>query len=359
MAAAVTVAVDAMGGDRAPSEIVAGAVDAAADGTAVALCGPLAQLEQELAAHGGAESIELVDAPDVIDFHDEPAQAVRSKPGSSLVTACRLVKEGRAGAALSAGSTGAMLASSLLTIGRIKRVVRPGIAVVLPGKSGPNVLIDAGANAETKAENLLQFAVMGSIFAEQVLGISSPRVGLLSIGEEATKGSSLTLEAHALLAAAPIDFAGNCEGRDALRSEFRVIVADGFSGNVLLKGLEGAGRTLFEELREAAASSTRAKLGGLLLRPALREVARRNDPDTYGGAYLLGVRGLSVIAHGSSGRRAIRNAILYAARGVQSGVVERMEQGLAEAAGSADLQDTASQHTVPVVVQPENGVSQQ
>jgi glycerol-3-phosphate acyltransferase PlsX len=297
--AAVTVAVDAMGGDRAPSEIVAGAADAAADGTAVALCGPLAQLEQELAAHPGAEGIELVDAPDLIDFHDEPVQAVRSKPGSSLVTACRLVKEGQAGAALSAGSTGAMLASSLLTIGRIKRVVRPGIAVVLPGKSGPNVLIDAGANAETKAENLLQFAIMGSVFAEQVLGISSPRVGLLSIGEEATKGSSLTLEAHALLASAPIDFAGNCEGRDALGSEFRVIVADGFSGNVLLKGLEGAGKTLFDELREAANSSLRAKVGGLLLKPALREVAHRHDPDTYGGAYLLGVRGLSVIAHGS------------------------------------------------------------
>jgi glycerol-3-phosphate acyltransferase PlsX len=355
--AAVTVAVDAMGGDRAPSEIVAGAVDAAREGTAVALCGPIARLEHELDGHA-ADGIELIDAPDVIDFHDEPAQAVRSKPGSSLVTACRLVKEGGAGAALSAGSTGAMLASSLLTIGRIRRVVRPGIAVVLPGKDGPNVLIDAGANAETKAENLLQFAVMGSVFAEQVLGIASPRVGLLSIGEEATKGSSLTLEAHALLAAAPIEFAGNCEGRDALRGEFRVIVADGFSGNVLLKGLEGAGRTLFEELREAATSSTRAKLGGLLLRPALREVVHRHDPDTYGGAYLLGVRGLSVIAHGSSGRRAIRNAILYAARGVQSGVVERMEQGLAAAAGAPDLQDAASQHTVPVVVQPENGESQ-
>jgi glycerol-3-phosphate acyltransferase PlsX len=184
-------------------------------------------------------------------------------------------------------------------------------------------------------------------------------VGLLSIGEEATKGSSLTLEAHALLASAPIDFAGNCEGRDALGSEFRVIVADGFSGNVLLKGLEGAGKTLFDELREAANSSLRAKVGGLLLKPALREVAHRHDPDTYGGAYLLGVRGLSVIAHGSSGRRAIRNAILYAARGVQSGVVERMEQGLADAAEAPDLQDTVSQPTVPVVVQPENGESQQ
>ena len=175
----------------------------------------------------------------MIDFHDEPAQAVRSKPGSSLVTACRLVKDGRAGAALSAGSTGAMLASSLLTIGRIDASSGPGIAVVLPRQVGPERADRRRGNAETKAENLLQFAVMGSIFAEQVLGIASPRVGLLSIGEEATKGSSLTLEAHALLAAAPIDFAGNCEGRDALRGEFRVIVADGFSGNVAAEGPGG------------------------------------------------------------------------------------------------------------------------
>ena len=169
------------------------------------------------------------------------------------------------------------------------------------------MLIDAGANAEAKAENLLQFGVMGSVFAEQVLGISSPRVGLLSIGEEATKGSPLTLEAHALLAAAPIDFAGNCEGRDALRGEFRVIVADGFAGNVLLKGLEGAGEALFEELREAAASSSlRAQAGRAAAAAGAARGARPPRPGAYGGAYLLGVRGLSVIAHGNSGRRAIR-----------------------------------------------------
>jgi glycerol-3-phosphate acyltransferase PlsX len=237
-------------------------------------------------------------------------------------------------------------------------VHRPGIAVVLPGADGPNVLIDAGANAEGRAEHLLQFAVMGSIFAERVLGIERPPVGLLSIGEEATKGSPVTLEAHSLLASAPIAFAGNCEGRDALGSEFRVIVADGFAGNVLLKGLEGAGSTLFGQLRQAANSSTRAKLGGLLLRPALREVGRRYDPDTYGGAYLLGVRGLSVIAHGSSGRLAVRNAILLAARGVEGGVVGLVEEGLGRGATTTDLQDGAQQHTVPTVADPENGESQ-
>jgi len=210
---------------------------------------------------------------------------------------------------------------------------------------GPHALAAVGALAPgDRAERTLELRYRGR-FATVVL-------------KTATKGSSLTIEAHALLTAAPIEFAGNCEGRDALGDEFRVIVADGFSGNVLLKGLEGAGRTLFQELREAAMSSTRAKLGGLLLKPALREVAERHDPDTYGGAYLLGVRGLSVIAHGSSGRRAIRNAILYAARGVQSGVVERMEGGLADAAEMTHLQDDALQHTVPVVVQPENGESQ-
>jgi glycerol-3-phosphate acyltransferase PlsX len=354
----VTVAVDAMGGDRAPAEVVAGAVEAAAEGVHVLLCGPQDAVGDQLAGHGSPAGVDVVDAPGVIDFHDEPAQAVRSRPDSSLVTACRLVREGKAGAALSAGSTGAMLAASLLVIGRIRGVHRPGIAVVLPGADGPNVLIDAGANAEGRAEHLLQFGVMGSIFAERVLGIERPAVGLLSIGEEATKGSPVTLEAHELLAAAPIAFAGNCEGRDALGSQFRVIVADGFAGNVLLKGLEGAGSTLFGQLRQAAASSTRAKLGGLLLRPALREVGRRYDPDTYGGAYLLGVRGLSVIAHGSSGRRAVRNAILLAARGVDGGVVGLVEDGLGRGASTTDLQDGPQTHTVPTVADPENGESQ-
>jgi glycerol-3-phosphate acyltransferase PlsX len=353
----VTVAVDAMGGDRAPDEIVAGAMLAASDGVNVLLCGPGQALAPLLAEQAGPGAVEVVEAPDLIDFHDEPAAAVRAKPDSSLVASCRMVREGRAGAAVSAGSTGAMLAASLLTIGRIRGVQRPGIAVVLPSQAGPTVLIDAGASAESKPEHLLQFGIMGSLFAEQVLGVKQPAVGLLSIGEEASKGSQLVLEAHELLARAPITFAGNCEGRDALRGEVRVIVADGFSGNVLLKGLEGAGAVLFSELRRAATSSVRAKLGGMLLRPALREVFRRNDPETYGGAYLLGVRGLSVIAHGNSSRRAIHNAIVYAARGVEAGVVDQVQQGLATAAADTDLQSASGQRTVPTVMAPENGVS--
>jgi phosphate acyltransferase len=352
---AVTVAVDAMGGDRAPGEIVAGAVQAAHQGVRVLLCGARETVAAALGDDAGSPLIELVDAPDVIGFSDEPASAVRARPQSSLVVACRLVREGRAGAALSAGSTGAMLAASLLHIGRIRRVHRPGIAVVLPAQGGPTVLIDAGANPECRPENLLQFGVMGSVFAERVLQLELPRVGLLSIGEEATKGSALTLESHALLRRAPVNFAGNCEGRDALRGEFRVVVADGFSGNVLLKGLEGTGSVLFSELRAAATSSLRAKAGALLLRPALRRVAEYHDPERIGGAYLLGVRGLSIIAHGNSSRRAICNAISLAARGIEAEVVRRMEEGLAAAPAGSDLQDGPEQHIVSSVVDPENG----
>jgi glycerol-3-phosphate acyltransferase PlsX len=351
----VTVAVDALGGDRAPEEIVAGAVESLRPGLRILMCGPLELVTAELARHGSTAGIEAVDAPETIDFHDDAVAAVRSRPRSSLVVPCTLVREGRAGAAVSAGHTGAMLAASLLHMGRIRGVHRPGIAVALPAQGGPAVLIDAGANAECKPENLLQFGVMGSVFAERVLRIESPRVGLLSIGEEATKGSSLTLEAHDLLAAAPINFAGNCEGRDALRGDFRVIVADGFSGNVMLKSMEGAGSVLFAEMREAAMSSLRAKLGALLLRPALRGVRDHYDPERIGGAYLLGVRGLSVIAHGSSSRRAIVNAIQLAARGIEEDVVERMERGIAAAAAAPDLQDRSPVRTVPAVVDPENG----
>jgi phosphate acyltransferase len=351
----VTIALDAMGGDRAPAELVAGAVAAARDGVAVLLCGRTQEIERELAGHGDVAGIELVDAPDVIDFHDEPAAAVRSKPGSSMVTACRMVREGRAQGAISAGSTGAMLAASLLTMGRVKGVHRPAIAVPLPARGGPCVLIDAGANSESKPENLRQFGVMGAIFAEEVLGIANPNVGLLSVGEEATKGTSEVVEAHALLAASGINFGGNCEGRDALSGEFQVVVADGFAGNVLLKGLEGAGAMLLRELRDAARSSLRAKLGGLLLMPALRGLRDRIDPETYGGAYLLGVRGISVIAHGNSSRVAVRNAVTVAARGVDHDIVGRMAQRLGAPASGTDLHAGGEVNTVPLVPESENG----
>src|SRR6478735_3799120 len=326
--AEVTIALDAMGGDRGPAELVAGAIEAVGDGVGVLLCGRADELQSELDAQGGDPDLEIVDAPDVIDYNDEPAAAVRAKPGSSMVTACRMVREGRAAGAISAGSTGAMLASSLLTMGRVKGVHRPGIAVPLPARHQPCVLIDAGANSESRPENLLQFGMMGAIFAEEVLGIEAPCVGLLSVGEESSKGTPEVVEAHALLSASGLHFGGNCEGRDALSGRFQVLVADGFAGNVLLKGLEGA---------------------GVMLLPALQGMRDRIDPETYGGAYLLGVRGISVIAHGNSSRRAIRNAVLVAATGAEHGIVDRMAQRVGGADPGSHLQDGDPANTVTQV----------
>jgi glycerol-3-phosphate acyltransferase PlsX len=351
-----TVAVDAMGGDRAPSEVVAGAVEAAGGEVRVLLVGRPDELEAELAGHPAAPQVEIVAASDVIGSSDEPVAAVRSRPDSSMVRACRLVRDGAAGAIVSAGPTGAMLAASLVHIGRIPGIQRPGIAVPLPALGAPCVLIDSGANPDARPEHLAQFGAMGAQFASDVLGVEAPKVGLLSIGEEASKGNQRTLEAHALLSAAPgFDFAGNCEGRDVLSGRFQVVVADGFAGNVLLKGLEGAAAALFGEMRRAAESSTRAKIGGLLLRPALRAMRDRTEPDNYGGAYLLGMRGGVVIAHGNSGRKGVRNAIRIAARGAEVGVVGRMAERLAPDRPTSDLQAPAAINTVPQVTAPEIG----
>jgi glycerol-3-phosphate acyltransferase PlsX len=349
----VTVAVDGMGHDDGPAAIVPGVKDAAAEGVRVLLCGARDQLEAELG--GSVEGIEIVDAADVIESSDEPAGAVRAKPGSSMVTACRLVRDGSAEAVVSGGPTGAMLAASLLHVGRIRGISRPGIGVPLPAQGAPCLLIDSGANSDARAENLLQFGIMGSQFMRDVMGIDEPSVGLLSIGEEPSKGNAVTVEAHQLLAAADLSFAGNCEGRDVLSGRFQVVVADGFAGNVLLKGLEGAAAALLGEVRKAAESSTRAKIGGLLLRPALRAMRDRTEPDNYGGAYLLGLRGVVVIAHGNSGRKGVRNAIRIAARGAEVGVVGRMAERLAPDRPTSDLQAPAAINTVPQVTAPEIG----
>jgi glycerol-3-phosphate acyltransferase PlsX len=348
----VTVALDGMGGDKAPAELVAGARDAASDGVRVLVCGIREQLEPEV---GGAEGIEIVDAADVIGSSEEPAAAVRGKPDSSMVMACRLVRDGSAEAAVSAGPTGAMLAASLLHIGRIRGISRPGVGAPLPASGQPCILIDAGATVDARAEHLLQWGLMGSQFMRDVMEVERPSIGLLSIGEEPSKGNALTLEAHRLLAAADLHFTGNCEGRDALSGRFNVIVTDGFAGNVLLKGLEGAGAMLFAEMRRAAMSSTRAKLGGMLLRPALRGVRDSTDPETYGGAYLLGLRGVAVIAHGNATRKGIANAIRIAARGAEVGVVARMAERLASDRPGSDLQAPAAINTVPQVTAPEIG----
>jgi glycerol-3-phosphate acyltransferase PlsX len=260
---------------------------------------------------------------------EKPGEAVRAKRDSSLVVTCRLVREGRADAAVSAGNTGAMLAAGLLEIRRLRGVNRPAIAVILPTRRGPSVLIDSGANADGRAEHLRQFAHMGSVFAQEILGILAPEVRLLSIGEEPEKGNQLTLEAHRLLLAEnDLDFRGNTESRNLLEGAADVVVCDGFTGNVVLKALEGTISSVLGALREEITASHRAKLGGLLIRPAARRLRERLDPDTYGGAYLLGLRGLAVVAHGSSGRLAIANAIRLAARGVEHDVVGRLEERL-------------------------------
>jgi glycerol-3-phosphate acyltransferase PlsX len=350
----VTVAVDAMGGDGGPAEVVAAARDAAAGGVRVLLCGDPDRLGGELGQDAGG--IEIVAAPDVISSSDEPAAAVRAKPDSSMVTACRLVRDGSAAAVVSAGSTGAMLAASLLHIGRVRGIIRPGIGAPLPARGGMCLLIDAGANADARPESLLQFGLMGSLFMRDVMDVESPRIGLLSIGEEPTKGNAVTLEAHGMLACEPdIDFAGNCEGRDVLTGRFQVVVAEGFAGNVLLKALEGTASFLLADLRDIARSSMRATVGGYLLRPALRAMRERTDPDTYGGAYLLGLRGVVVIAHGNAGRRGIANAIRIAARGAEADLVGRLTQRLSREPPSSDLQASSAINTVPHVTAPEIG----
>jgi glycerol-3-phosphate acyltransferase PlsX len=224
-----------------------------------------------------------------------------------------------------------MLAACLLELRRIPGVRRPAIAVTIPARRGPTVLLDSGANADARPEDLLQFAHMGAVFAEEILGVRNPEVRLLSIGEEAEKGNHLTLEAHELLAASGLNFAGNTEGRDLLGGGTAdVVVTDGFTGNVTLKLLEGTIKNLLDAFREEITATPRGKLGGLLIRPAARRLRERLDPDTYGGAYLLGLRRLAVIAHGNSSRRAIENAVRLAARGVENDVVGRLTQNLGE-----------------------------
>jgi glycerol-3-phosphate acyltransferase PlsX len=313
------IAVDAMGGDRGPAEIVAGALEARSDGIEIVLFG-----DPSIEAQG----LELQPASDVIGMHEKPADAVRAKPDSSLVASVRAVAEGAADAVVSAGNTGAMLAAGLLELRRIPGVMRPAIAVPIPAQRGPSVFLDAGANADARPEHLLQFATMGSVFAEEMLEVTNPAVRLLSIGEEPEKGSQLVLEAHELLRASDLNFQGNTEGRDLLRGAADVVVTDGFTGNVTLKLMEGTISTILEALRAEITATARGKLGGLLIRPAARKLSRRLDPDRFGGAYLLGLRGLVVIAHGNSSRTAIANAIRLAARGVEHDVVGRLASRL-------------------------------
>jgi phosphate acyltransferase len=319
------VAVDALGGDNAPGEVILGALAAAADGIDVTLFGPAG-----LATHG----LPLVETTEEIDMADKPAEAVRGKPDSSLVAAVRAVADHEADAVISAGNTGAMLAAGLLHLRRLPGVMRPAIAVPIPARRGTSVLLDAGANADARPEHLLQFAHMGSVFSAELLDVPDPEVRLLSIGEEDAKGNQLTIEAHRLIREdSRINFGGNVESRELMRGAADVVVTDGFTGNIALKLLEGTIKELLAELRDELRSTATGKLGGLLIRPTARRMRKRFDPATYGGAYLLGLRGLAVIAHGNSGSDSIANAIRLAARGVEHGVVDRLAERLPERVG--------------------------
>jgi phosphate acyltransferase len=321
----VRVAVDALGGDNAPRDVILGALEAAAGGIDVTLFGPAG-----LDTHG----LPLVETTGVIEMAEKPAEAVRAKPDSSLVAAVRAVADHEADAVVSAGNTGAVLAAGLLHLRRLPGVLRPAIAVPIPARQGPSVLLDAGANADARPEHLLQFAHMGSVFSTELLDVRRPEVRLLSIGEEDGKGNQLTVEAHRLIREDDrINFGGNAESRDLMRGAADVVVTDGFTGNIALKLLEGTIKELLAELREEIRATAGGKLGGFLIRPAARRLRKRFDPATYGGAYLLGLRGLAVIAHGNSGSDAIANAIRLAARGVEHGVVERLAERLPERVG--------------------------
>jgi phosphate acyltransferase len=317
------IAVDAMGGDEAPGEIVAGAVLAAAEGTPVVLVGPSA-LE-------GRGDLPLIPAEEVVAMDEDPAQAIRRKKDSSLVRAAEAVRDGKASAMISAGNTGATMAAALLRIGRIKGVSRPAIATPIPVPgSTPTILLDAGANADVQPEWLVQFGQMGSVFAKHRFALDAPRVGLLSIGEEPGKGDLLRKEAFGLLATAPgIDFIGNVEGRDVMSDHVDVVVTDGFTGNVVLKTLEGGVKALIKALLAAFGSEPQYQAHADALLPALLPLYETLDPDTYGGAILLGVDGVCTISHGSAKAKAMANGIRVAKEMVEHRIVDEIRDAVA------------------------------
>ncbi|CAN5173060.1 phosphate acyltransferase PlsX [soil metagenome] len=317
-----TVALDGRGADGGADVIAQGALAAARDGIPVRIFGDASEFESRI----DHELVEVIEAPGEIMNDEEPVAAVRSRDDASIVMAAEAAA-GEANALVSAGPTGATLAAALFAMRRLSGVRRPALAVqlVVPGRDGPPTLfLDVGANAEVRSQDLVQFGVMGAAFSRAVLGVAQPRVALLSVGEEAKKGTPVVVEAHAALSVAKgIDFTGNVEGRDLLSGVADVVVTDGFTGNVALKTLEGTAKAVASAVGQAARSNPLAAAGGLLLRPALGGLRRELDPDSVGGAILLGLRGVTVVAHGSSGAEGIANAIRLASRTVSQRAVER------------------------------------
>lgn len=318
------VVVDAVGGDEPPEVVLAGieAALAADEELRVIACGPAEVVEPFAAAH---ERCEARACSQVIEMAEHPVEAVRTKRDSSIVVGCRLVREGKAQGFFSAGSTGACMSAATLVVGRIPGIDRPALTTALPG-ARPTVFLDMGANADCKPHNLVQFAHMGCAYAKVVLGVESPRVGLLNIGSEDTKGSIEAQARFAALKEQVAAFAGNAEGGDLTAGTFDVIVTDGFTGNVALKTMEGTAKFLLGQVKQAATSSLTSKIGGALLKPALGSLKTRLSGDEYGGAILLGVKGVVVIGHGATSADAVKNGTLAVARAVRGQLVERIAE---------------------------------
>ncbi len=335
----IRIAVDAMGGDHAPAVIIDGALAAARHlDIEVALIGPTAVLRDALSLHPDASSlpVSIVEAPDVIEMADAPAAALRRKPRASIRVAAELVARREAVALFSAGHTGATVMAAYSAFGMIPGVDRPALATTIPTRERPAVLLDAGASVECRPQHLLQFAVMGSVYARLALTVERPRVGLLSIGQEETKGNELTRDAHRLLKASPVNFIGNVEGREIYSGVADVIVCDGFTGNVVLKTSEGLVDAVEALLGDELQGTFSSQVGYLLSRRAFRRFQRRVDYSEFGGAPLLGVAGLAIVGHGRSSAKAVRNAIAMAYRFATSDFIARVEREMSRVAELAN-----------------------
>ncbi|MFD2333120.1 phosphate acyltransferase PlsX [Cohnella sp. GCM10020058] len=322
------IAIDAMGGDHAPRSTVEGALAAASQWpkAELLLVGRPEALNPLLSA-GKPSNVTVVPAADIIAPDDEPVRAVRRKPDASMNVAARMVKEGAADAMISAGNTGALMAAGLLVLGRLKGIDRPGLTSLFPTTDGKGVLtLDLGANMDAKPEHLLQYALMGSMYRQKVHGLVRPKVGLLNVGTEAAKGNELSKAAFELLESAPIHFIGNVEARDVLSRSCDVLVCDGFSGNILLKAIEGAAETVFGLLKQEMTSSLRSKLAAAVLRPNFRRVGKMMDYKVYNGAPLLGVNGLVVKSHGSSDATATMHAIRHTVSAIDNGLIPALAE---------------------------------
>ncbi len=317
-----------MGGDKAPEEIVKGAIAASEDLSAeIILVGHRDKIAPLLEKAGS--SLEIIHAEEVITNDEQPVNAIRKKKDSSIVKGLKLLKEGKVQAMVSAGSTGALMAGGLFVLGRIKGIDRPAIATVFPTPKGPMVLLDIGANSEVKPKNLVQFAIMGSIYSEEILGIKNPSVGLMNIGVEEEKGTSTIKAAYSdLKELDSINFIGNIETRDIFDGNVNVVVCDGFTGNIFLKTLEGFGAYIFNRLKEEVKSNITYSLGAMILKPALKKVKRSLDYSEYGGAMFLGIDGVLIKCHGSSDSKAIANGIKAAYKFAKADVSEKLKENL-------------------------------